>query len=382
MLVAELFFWGCFGMLAFTYFGYPLSIWLIGKISHRYDYVEDRVPAKKVLLVIAARNEADVLKDTIENKLEQDYPAELLKIIVVSDASDDGTDEIVQAYDGRVKLIRLEKRSGKTVALNTALEEADADIVVFSDANSIFGSAAVTNLVRRFTDPRVGYVTGKMIYRHAGKSLNSDGCSNYMRYENMIRELETNCGSVIGVDGGIDAIRYSLFKPMRADQLPDFVLPLSVLDQGFFVVYAPQALLTEDALSDSADEFSMRVRVVTRALWALRDMRGLLNPLRYPLISYQIFVHKVMRYLAVVPITTLLVSNIALADLSATYTSLLLAQLAFYAVAALGFFQASSGRMKYTALPYYFVLVNLACAVGCWHFLRGKKVVIWQPRIG
>ncbi len=173
-------------------------------------------------------------------------------MIVISDASDDGTDEIVgrvaSEHPGRVRLLRQEPREGKTAALNLAVPQARGEIVVFADANSIYGPDALRRLARNFADPAVGYVTGKMVYVNPDGSLVGDGCSAYMKLENWLRAQETRIGSVVGVDGGVDAVRRRLYRPMRADQLPDFVLPLAVVEQGARVVYEPDALLTEHAL--------------------------------------------------------------------------------------------------------------------------------------
>ena len=124
-----------------------------------------------------------------------------------------------------------------------------------------------------------------MLYVDPQGSLIGDGCTAYMRYENVLRSFETGSGSIVGVDGGVDAVRRSLYQPMRADQLPDLVLPLTVVEQHYRVVFAPEAVLEEDTLTSQAAEYRMRVRVALRAFWALRDKRALLNPLRYPLLA-------------------------------------------------------------------------------------------------
>src|SRR6266849_3389283 len=143
-------------------------------------------------------------------------------------------------------------------------------------------------LVRSFADPSVGYVTGNMTYTNPTESAIGEGSGTYMSYENLLRALETKLGSIVGVDGGVDAIRRQLYVPMRPDQLPDFVLPLSVVEQGKRVVYEPDALLYESALSHAEDEFRMRIRVSLRALWVLYDKRNLLNPFRFPVYSWQL----------------------------------------------------------------------------------------------
>ena len=203
-------------------------------------------------------------------------------------------------------------------------------------------------------------------------------------YENLLRSLETRLGSVVGVDGGIDAVRGRLYIPMPPDQLPDFVLPLSVVEQGKRVVYEPDALLYESALSHAGDELRMRVRVSLRALWALYDKRNLLNPFRFPVYSWQLVSHKVLRYGAFFFLMGTLVFNAvaAIGDHS-FYRWFLVLQLVAYAFAALGHvFRRSPTKASKLMAPYYFVVLNAACALAFWKFLTRQKIVLWKPRTG
>ena len=276
------------------------------------------------------------------NKLSQDYPPERLEVIVVSDGSTDRTDVIVRSLaehsEGRLKFLRQEPRQGKTQALNRAVPHASGDILVFADANSIYAPNALRALVRNFADPSIGYVTGKMIYTNLGGDGIGGGCSLYMRYENQLRALETKVGSVVGVDGGIDAVRRELYVPMRHDQLPDFMLPLSVVEQGKRVVYEPNAVLYESALAGVADEFQMRVRVALRALWVLYDKRQLFNPFRFPLFAWQLFSHKLLRYAAFLFSMGFLIGNGLLLGQHPFYNGLFVLQGVAYALGGPGSF--------------------------------------------
>ena len=321
----------------------------------------------------------------MRNKLAQDYPADRLDVIVVSDASDDGTDDLVRAIgDPRVRVLRQEPRAGKTSALNLAMPQAAGEIIVFSDANSLYAPDTVSRLVECFADPDVGYVTGRMVYKAPDGSLSGEGCSAYMRYENRLREWETRLGSVVGVDGGVDAIRRALYIPMRADQLPDFVQPLRVREQGHRVVYQPEALLYEDALAATGDEYRMRVRVSLRAFHALKDMAALLDVSRFGIFAWQLWSHKVLRYLAFVFMAGCLVSAWLLANRAGTafWKAAMAAQLLFYAAAIWGHFAARDGRgaPRPIAMATYLCVLNLASAHAFWQFLLGRKQVIWKPR--
>jgi len=381
----ELGFWICLGLVFYIYIGYPAVIYLLAQVIGRDVRKSDIEPPVTVL--IAAFNEEREIERTVINKLTQDYPPDRLEIIVISDGSTDRTDQIVQALmaanKDRVKLLRQEPRQGKTQGLNRAMGHASGEIVVFSDANSIYAPNAIRQLVRNFADPTVGYVTGQMVYSNPDGSGIGEGSGAYMRYENLLRVLETRLNSVVGVDGGIDAVRHPLYRPMNPDQLPDFVLPLNVVEQGQRVVYEPNAILCEPALSAAADEFRMRVRVSLRALWALYDKRNLLNPFRYKLFAWQLLSHKLLRYGAFIPLVGLVIFNAFLIGKHPFYFGFFILQLAAYAVAGLGHFLNQLPALSSKMLaPYYFVILNVACAIALWKFLNREKMVLWKPRGG
>ncbi len=386
MTFLEWIFWIALLLGLYPFFFYPLLVTALGGVLRR-EVCSDAAYQPNVTVLTAAFNEARHIGESVRNKLEQDYPADRLEVIVVSDESSDGTDAIVQQlaaeYPGRVRLLRQSPRQGKTSGLNLAMPHARGEIIVFADANSIYRPDAVARLVSNFADPGVGYVTGKMVYVNADGSLVGDGCSAFMRYENSLRAAETRLGSVVGVDGGVDAVRKDLYRPMRADQLPDFVLPLTVVGEHRRAVYDPRALLTEETLSTHASEYKMRVRVALRALWALRDKRGLMNPLRYGLFSWQLVSHKLLRYLSFAPLAVAAVAGAILARAGGIYP-LVLAGEVLFVLLALGAARGPGFVRNFPLARYcfYFLLLNVASAVACGRFLRGQKQVLWQPRVG
>jgi cellulose synthase/poly-beta-1,6-N-acetylglucosamine synthase-like glycosyltransferase len=380
----ELIFWACFLVGLYPYAGYPLCVALLKALHPRPVRAAAVTPA--VTVVISAYNEMAHIAATVRNKLAQDYPPALLDVMVVSDGSTDGTDEVLArlaSQEPRVSFLRQEPRGGKTAALNGLVERARGEIVVFSDANSMYRADTVRRLVAVFADPEVGYASGRMLYVDPHGSLVGDGCTSYMRYENTLRAYESAVGSVVGADGGIDAVRRSLYRPMRADQLPDFVLPLDVVEQGYRAVYVPQAVLEEETLSSESAEYRMRVRVALRAFWALWDKRALLNPLRFPLFSWQLASHKVLRYLSFAPLTLAAAINWLLLPAGWVYQALAVTQCAvalFALVAAYG--PSRLGGLSLARYCYYFLLLNCASAIAFGRFARGDKQVLWQPRTG
>jgi cellulose synthase/poly-beta-1,6-N-acetylglucosamine synthase-like glycosyltransferase len=368
--------------LIYIYFGFPLLVYSLASLLKKYPNKQTFEPTISIL--ISAFNEEESIEDTLLNKFNLDYPPTKREIIVVSDGSTDKTDEIVNKYtsDG-IKFIKKSKRGGKSEALNLAASKSQGEILVFSDANSIYDKKALKVLMQNFNDPEVGYVTGQMKYVNLDGSLIGDGCSSYMKYENFIREKESLIGSIVGVDGGIDAMRKNLYMPMRPDQLPDFILPLAVISQGYRVIYESSAILFEQTLTTSADEYQMRVRVSLRALWALWDMRSLWNLTNFNLYSFQLWSHKILRYLAFIFLILLYIVNLLLFPQHIFYKISFYLQNIFYLSAAFAFLFESLGIKLRIFYPIqYFVLINMAAAHAFFKFLLGKKQITWNPRKG
>jgi cellulose synthase/poly-beta-1,6-N-acetylglucosamine synthase-like glycosyltransferase len=383
--MVEAWFWALLVVGVYPYAIYPVLVAVLGRLTHRVVRQDDRY-LPHVTVITAAFNEQAHIEATVLNKLSQDYPADKLDVIVVSDASSDATDDIVRRIatrDARVQLLRNETRAGKTSGLNLAIPRARGEIVVFADANSIYRPDAIRKLVRNFADERVGYVTGRMLYVNADGSLVGDGCSAYMRYENALRAAETRLGSIVGVDGGVDAIRRSLYRPMRPDQLPDFVSPLAVAEQGYRVVYEPEAVLTEETLSAQSQEYRMRVRVALRAFWALWDKRALLSPWGFGLYAWQLWSHKLLRYLSFFPLVAAVGLNWVLLPRGGIYALGVAAQILFGVLCLLAAAGVRGiGQSAPARYCYYFFLLNWASAVAFARFVRGQKQVLWQPRVG
>ncbi|MCC7240285.1 MAG: glycosyltransferase family 2 protein [Acidobacteria bacterium] len=375
-------FWLLTACVLYVYCGYPLLVFLAARVAPRPIRAQAYEPT--VSLLIAAYNEQAHIGPTLTNKLALDYPPERLQIIVVSDGSTDGTDDTVREYaaDG-VTLLRQEPRNGKTSALNLALRYATGDILVFADANSLYDPSALRHLISNFADPEVGYVTGTLAYLNPDGSMTADGCSTYMRYENLIRTWESASGSLVGVNGGIDAVRKGLYEPMHADDLPDLVLPLKVVAKGYRVVYEPRALLREVAHANARDEYRMRTRVSLRAIWTLSDMSELLSIRRHGFYAVQLLSHKVLRYLAFFFMAGTFITAALLWPVGWVYRLAFVLQVAFAVAALMGYAAERAGRpSRLLAMPYYFVLVNAAALVAFCRFLNGKRHRTWNPRLG
>ncbi len=380
MIILQLIFFIAIFFILYVYLGYPCLIFMLSKFTKNKVYKADYKP--NVTILIAAFNEEANIESTLINKLSLDYPKEKIEIFVISDDSSDRTNEIVKQYETKgVNLLIQVPRAGKTSALNLAVPEANGEILVFSDANSIYSPDALKKLVSNFSDQRVGYVTGKMIYTNPEGSPIGDGCSAYMKYENFLRSHETNQGSIVGVDGGIDAIRKNLYTTMNPDQLPDFVLPLKVIEQGYRVVYESESILREQSLNATEDEYKMRVRVSLRALWALWDMRQLLSFRHFKRFAWQLWSHKVLRYSCFIFLLIIFFTNSLLISENIFYKTFFILQCISYFFAIISYlFDLNGHQIKLLYPLYYFLLLNLASAHAALKFMLGKKQVLWTPR--
>ncbi len=372
-------FWGGLAVLAWVYALYPALLWLLRAVGVRRAIHRGAIEPR-VTLIVSAFNERQVIAAKLDNCLRLDYPQDRLEVIVVSDASTDGTDEIVSAAGPPVCLLRMPSRGGKTVGLNAALAMATGDIVVFSDANAMYECNALRALVRNFADPRVGAVTGESRYEIGVDDASTESEGAYWSYEIAIKAMESSLGSVVGGDGAIYAIRRSLYRDLAPGDLSDFVNPLQIVAQGYRNIYEPEAVSWEGGAEGYGAEFRRKVRIVNRAWRATFKMKVLLNPFRSGFFALQFWSHKVLRWLVPWFMLIVLVSNMALATTAPIYGLLLAGQLLFYALALIGWRLAGHGGWlsRLTAIPYYFCLVNLASLVALIEVLRGKEYRTWS----
>ena len=378
-MIWETLFWVSALLVVYVYAAYPLLLLLLSRMGVRRPVRADDNHEPSVTLVISVFNEISVIKEKLENSLAISYPRDKLQILVVSDASDDGTDECVREFESEgVVLHRMDERGGKTLGLNAALERASGDIVVFSDANAMYRENTIASLARNFADADVGAVIGESTYVAADADADRSE-SAYWRYEIALKRLETDLGSVVGGDGAIYAIRRHLYRAMPADALSDFVNPLQIVEQGFRCIYEPAAVSEENAAGSFGKEFKRKVRIVNRAWRAMLRMRALLNPIRFGRFALQFLTHKVLRWLVPFAMLIAFATNAILALNSGFYAVLFGIQCAFYVLAGLGALMSKgSGTSALFYVPYYFCLVNLASAKGIFEAYQGKTYTTWS----
>jgi cellulose synthase/poly-beta-1,6-N-acetylglucosamine synthase-like glycosyltransferase len=333
--------------------------------------------------VIAAYNEAKNIAEKLDNILSMDYPRDRLEVVIASDGSTDGTDAIVERYkEHGVKLLSL-PRSGKAVALNSAVASSKGEILVFSDANSMYKSDAILELVRPFVDPKVGGVAGNQVYRSENSGGTSrDGERAYWNFDRMLKRFQGKSGNTLAATGAIYAIRRSLFRLIPDGVSDDFVTSTAVIVQGYRLVFAPDAIAYEPVAATSKVEFGRKVRVIVRSWRAFIFMRELLNPFRYKFYAIQLFSHKILRYLEVFPLILLFLASLLLWNVSPFYQLAAVMQILFYMLAVSGLLMGNTrfGRMKFLTIPFYFCMVNAASLVAILKVMGGHQVKHWEPQ--
>lgn len=374
----ELLFWILWSLIGYTYIGYPLVVLLLSLLID--NRVRKRAIEPVVTFLITAYNEERDIAEKLENTLALDYPAEKLEVIVASDGSDDRTDEIVAAYHRRgVQLIRSDGRRGKTAMQNRAVDASRGDVIVFSDATTRYDRLAVRKLVQNFADPAVGAVSGRFRYVDPGCSPIGKGTSVFWDYESYIKLRQTKIRTITGCSGCMYAVRRSLYTPLPADIISDLVEPLAILRKGYTIVYEPDAFAYELPCTKTDDEFTMRIRVITRGMQGLLYMRKLLNPFRYGFVAFQLVSHKILRWLVPLFAVGGYALTIVLLDRGAIYYVAFCLQTAFYLLASLGWLmEYSSKKMPLLSLPLYFCVVNSASIVALVRLLMNKKDVQWK----
>ena len=370
----------CLLIPPYVYLGYPLILWLLNKAGFRRLHSCSEI-TPRVTLIISCYNEAKILRQKLHNSLELDYPVEKLFVVVVSDGSDDGSDDIAREFIGlQVRLVRQEGRLGKTMGLNLALKDLDTDIVVFSDANAMYERQAIRNLVKHFADPEVGYVVGAALYTDGKNNAAAANEDLYWHYEMTIKKWESQLHSVVGGDGAIYAIRRELWEPLQQRDINDFVNPLQLVAKGYRGVFEPEARCFEETAGNFSKEAKRKERIVNRSLRGLFRVKAVMNPLRSGIFSYMVISHKLLRWL--IPLFAVLTfpGALVLASQSVLLGQILmLGALLLLIPSFIGYLGQNYPRLPWVfSFPYYFVSVNFYALMGIISALMGRTQITWN----
>ena len=395
-------FWGSLAVLVYTYLGYGALTWALGRVrrfltnrrKHRTPAApasgasdrDDALPA--VTLIVAAYNEADVLDAKLDNLRALDYPEEKLEVLFVTDGSTDGSPERLAREPG-VQCLHQPARAGKAAAMNRGVAHATTPVVAFTDANAMLALSALRALIRPYRDPSVGAVAGEKQVENAGGDAAGAGEGLYWTYESALRRWDADLHTIVGAAGELFSVRTDLYRPLPTDTiLDDFVATLTVAGSGYRVAYAPEATAREAPSASLSDEMTRKVRIAAGGIQSIARLRHLLNPLRDPLLAFQLGSHRVLRWtLAPAMLPVCLASNIALAAGSGAallYEGLLAAHVVFYGLACVygavaAWDERAAGRFPgWLSAPFYFVLMNAAVYAGAIRYVRGGQSAQWK----
>jgi len=363
-------------LIVYPYLLYPLVLALLPKRGFsRLPWQAPSLPSVSILLSLY--NEQDIISKKIENIFALDYPPDRLNVIVVSDGSTDNTESVVRPYDAKRITLIVQSREGKTAALNKAAAASNADILLFTDANTFFQPDAVQRLVTPFIDPRVGLVSGRVLPQgiETGEGL-------FGRFESFLKMHESRLGLIAGADGAMYALRRSLYQPLPAHIINDFYHPQAVTLAGFRSHFAPDALAFESSNEDIGREMARQQRMVNQALAVTRSMLPQLLVHGHLAAAWVLVSHKLLRWLHIPFFMFLLLCSFwALLKGGGSVNFLLVS-------AYLVLFLCASLVVKLRSLPFFldmlyrFQTIHIAYFRGVLDFLRGRNIIVWNPRGG
>lgn len=374
--MAETLLIGSIFLVLFAYFGYPVSLLLVGGIRDRN--VKSAMIQPFVTFIVTVHNEEARIKAKLENIFELDYPKAKLQVLVASDGSSDRTNEIVRGYSNHgVSLVDLPDRKGKENAQREAVKRATGDIIVFSDVATTMETGGLRQLVSNFADPTVGCVSSED--RLLGKDGKPSGEGLYIRYEMWLRRLESRANSLVGLSGSLFAARKEVCEDFSSEMQSDFRTVLNSMKMGLRGVTDPLAIgLYQDA-ADHKREWDRKIRTVVRGLTVFFRHVELLNVFQYGLFSYQLFCHKLLRWSVPVFLILAFGSNLWLIHSSFVYSILLVLQITLYGFGVLGLLKPKMQDITLVKIPTYFLAVNVSILYAWWRYLSGQRIVTWTP---
>jgi len=376
----KILFWLSLLLIAYTYLIYPGLIFLLARLFPRPTKEKsDFTPP--VVMLVAAYNEEDVLAEKIENCLALNYPREKIQFLFGSDGSDDATNQILSSQtDPQIQSELFPTREGKSSVLNKLVSMVNEEIIILSDANTIYHPEAVKNLVNHFSDPDIGGACGKLSLQNESGAPGGEGEDLYWCYENMIKEAEGSINSVISANGAIFAIRKETYKPLPTEIIvnDDFSITLMVLQEKLRVVYEPTAIAVEKASPNMEGEFVRKIRISSLNFNSLPELIPLMHP-RYGFTALAIFSHKILRWMVPLFGFGLLISNLFLFQVGGIFPILLLGQGVIYLGALLGFLGDKIFDNAGPFIPFYYLaMINIALVVGFWRTLARTQKRAWD----
>ncbi|MGF6930093.1 biofilm PGA synthesis N-glycosyltransferase PgaC [Chitinophaga sp. W2I13] len=385
MSILSVIFWLSIFIVCYSYIGYGLLLYLVIRVKRllqgkKADAAAPFVP--DVTFLVAAYNEEDFIAEKIANSLAMNYPAGKIQFIFVTDGSSDNTNEIISQHP-RITLLYDPQRKGKMAAVNRAMAMVTTPFVVLSDANTLLNPAAVSLLMQHFADDQVGVVAGEKKVMATTGGAEAQGEGMYWKYESLLKKWDAELYSVMGAAGELIAIRTALYEQPQEDTiLDDFMISFKINMKGYRVMYEPAAYAMETSSASLQEEYKRKVRISAGGFQSMGRLLPLLNPFRYPKITWQYISHRVLRWtLAPLSLLLALVANILLIVFNGgpVYIIAGVLQLLFYMAAFTGYVLAQKQiKAKYFYIPFYFVFMNVAVYIGCIRFFRKRQSAVWE----
>lgn len=378
--------WISIALIFYTYIGYGLLLYILVKARRAFKG-KRKTPGLQVniptlTLIVAAYNEQDIIEEKIKNTLALSYPKERIEYVFVTDGSTDDTVDVIKKYN-QITLMHLDERLGKINAVHRVMEQVTSEIVVFTDANTFLNKDALVNITRNYEDEAVGAVAGEKRVQVTEVSDATAGEGFYWKYESALKRWDSELYSVVGAAGELFSIRTKLYEPVLADTiLDDFMISLLIAQKGYRIVYEPTSYAVETASANTSEELKRKVRIAAGGIQSILRLKPLLNPFRFPLLSFQYISHRVLRW-TITPVCMIiaLLCNVVLAfnTQETIYIVLLAAQFLFYLSAVFGwFFEKKEIKIKVFFIPFYFCLMNYAVLAGISRYFQKNQSAIWE----
>jgi cellulose synthase/poly-beta-1,6-N-acetylglucosamine synthase-like glycosyltransferase len=390
MQTLKITFWVFLFIIFYTYIGYGILLYFLIKIKRTFKIGNkvkiDTSYEPEVTLFITAYNEKDYVEAKMKNTLKLEYPKEKLKIIWVTDGSDDGTPDLLKDFQ-QTTVHHLDNRNGKIGAMNRGMAFVKTPIVIFSDANTNLGKESIRRIVNLFNDPTVGCVSGeKRIVDKESDVAAGAGEGIYWKYESTLKKWDAELYSVVGAAGELFAIRTALYKHVEKDTiLDDFIISLRVAQEGYTIKYDPKAYAIETASTNVKEEFKRKIRISAGGIQSIVRLRSLLNIFKYGTLSFQYISHRVLRWsltplslILLIPVLSILAVNEGVFSLR-FYPIVFWLQILFYSAALLGWFlENKKTSIKILFVPYYFFIMNLSVVLGFFRYIKKTQSVNWE----
>jgi len=382
LIAFQIMFWVVIGFVAYIYVGYPALVWAWSRMRP-HVWIRDSV-VRDITVIVVAHNEATRIRRRLRNLLSSDYPADRMEVIVACDGATDATAEVAREFSGHgVRTIEFAQRRGKSAVLDEVIPRAHGEIVVLADVRQRFARSTLRSLVAGFADARVGAVSGELkLIAAGGASQIGEGAGFYWRYEKFIRRNEAIVDSTIGVTGAVYAIRGSLFRRIPpATILDDVLIPMQIVEQGYRVVFEPDAVAYDSTMILAKSEFVRKIRTIGGNFQLFLGHPRLLLPWRNR-IWLQTISHKFLRLM--VPGLLLLAFGLNLVLVQNNfYKATLVIQVLFYVAAVAGrVMRDTSWKSKLLNVPYTFCVLNWATVIAFIRWVTGRHSVVWDKTIG